>query len=99
MSLVTVQLPLRLVSEANAHTHWRNRQRRAKAQRGAALLALRGPIRHAGLAPPCAVTLTRIAPQHLGGSMTVAGPIDLARAALGAASRSPDPQTPRRGPR
>ena len=35
-----ITLPLRLVSEANAHEHWRNRQRRAKLQRLAAKLAV-----------------------------------------------------------
>lgn len=29
---------LKLVSESNAHEHWRPRQKRAKAQRGAALM-------------------------------------------------------------
>jgi hypothetical protein len=56
---------LQLVSEANAHTHWRQRQKRAKAQR---LLASRvlGP-RVAAVKPqlPLAVTITRIAPRPL----------------------------------
>jgi hypothetical protein len=60
----SVLLPIRLVSEANAHEHWRSRQRRAKAQRGTAAAVMRSlaPIPPA---PPLRVTITRIAPRQL----------------------------------
>jgi hypothetical protein len=41
---VRMVLPIRTVSEANAHTHWRTKATRAKAQRGTVLLALRQPL-------------------------------------------------------
>lgn len=61
-----VDLPIRTVSEANAHTHWRERARRAKTQRLAAGVRVLAAI---GLAPapqlPLVITLTRIAPRKL----------------------------------
>jgi hypothetical protein len=38
---LVVQLPIRTVSEANAHEHWRVRQKRAKEQRGTVAAFLR----------------------------------------------------------
>ncbi len=38
--MISVTLPLRLVSEANSHTHWRIRQRRAASQHAAVGMAL-----------------------------------------------------------
>lgn len=63
---VTVPIPgLRLVSEANAHEHWRNRARRAKAQRNLVTLVLRGTVaRDMMLVAPLTVTITRIAPSR-----------------------------------
>ena len=61
--MISVTLPLRLVSEANAHAHWRARQRRAKYQHNVVALLLARPLR--GMAPPCVVTITRIAPHAL----------------------------------
>ncbi|MFK3647926.1 hypothetical protein ACI2IY_05740 [Lysobacter enzymogenes] len=52
-------LPLRIVSEANKREHWRYRQRRSKACRSAAVAVPNG------IALPCAVHLTRIAPRKL----------------------------------
>jgi hypothetical protein len=42
--VVFASLPIRTVSEANAHEHWRMRQRRAKTQRTAVVLALRAAL-------------------------------------------------------
>lgn len=61
--MIDVLLPIRLVSEANAHAHWRLRQRRAKVQRTATALALRGAVR--AIVLPVVVTITRIAPRAL----------------------------------
>lgn len=57
-------LPLRVVSEANAHEHWRVRQKRAKAQRHAVAWAWVA----AGLPEgrkPVTVRLVRLAPRTL----------------------------------
>jgi hypothetical protein len=61
--LVCVVVPIRAVSEANSHTHWRLRQQRAKQQRKAAWAYLIAE----GKAPPLpvTVTLTRLAPREL----------------------------------
>jgi len=56
-------LPLRLVSEANAHEHWRKRQTRAKSQRSTAATWLR---QHAEpIAGPLVITMSRLAPGSL----------------------------------
>ena len=74
---IEVELHLRIVSEANAHTHWRRRQKRAAEQRAMARLAiaprvaawremLTCPVRPlACFEPQLVVTLTRIAPREL----------------------------------
>lgn len=64
---ITVTLPLRTVSEANAHEHWRNRQRRAKGQRSATRIFVGAHLRAAGVHGSVvrAVTLVRIAPRRL----------------------------------
>jgi hypothetical protein len=54
---------VKLISEANAHTHWRERQRRAKFQRQAARLTLGADI--SGPPPPYVITITRIGPRTL----------------------------------
>lgn len=56
-------IPVRTVSEANSHEHWRARQRRAKEQRGLALLVCRGL--GAPPTPPLTITLTRASPRSL----------------------------------
>lgn len=63
MSL-SVTIPVRTVSETNAHEHWRTRQKRAKQHRGITSLLLRSAI---GKPPstPLLVTMTRIAPRRL----------------------------------
>jgi len=63
---LVVELPgLRLVSEANAHEHWRKRSARAKHQRSVCALAIRAAIRAADLALPLRVTIVRVAPRAL----------------------------------
>jgi hypothetical protein len=56
-------IPVRTVSEANSHEHWRARQRRAKEQRGIALLVARGLGKPP--AAPLTITLTRVSPRAL----------------------------------
>lgn len=60
---MTFTIPIRTVSEANAHEHWRNRQKRAKAQRAATYLTVfKSELkRH----PEVTITLTRISPGTL----------------------------------
>ena len=63
-TLLTVVVPLRLVSEANAHEHWRKRHKRALEQHNAVAWAL-ATTRAATPQPPLTVTITRIAPGRL----------------------------------
>lgn len=75
MKPLVVVAPIKTVSEANAHEHWRARQKRAKAQRSAAVILTAAHAATAGivvssgnyyaLAGPMVVTLTRIAPRSL----------------------------------
>jgi hypothetical protein len=62
---VVVTLPVKTVSESNARGHWAGKARRTKALREAAGLVVVGMLRAEGMAPPCTVTLTRIAPRRL----------------------------------
>ncbi len=67
MIALTLTLAIRTVSEANAHEHWRLRQKRAKAQRSTAGVVVLAALREPGrprVAPPCTVTLTRLAPSN-----------------------------------
>lgn len=64
MTPITLTLPLRLVSEANAHEHWRKRQERAKRQRGLAKMVTLGSFGGRNIRLPLVVTLTRIAPRQ-----------------------------------
>lgn len=64
MSLRTVAIPgLRTVSEANSHTHWRERQKRARHQRATTILLLQSSFGRKNVpAGPLDVTFTRVAP-------------------------------------
>lgn len=70
---MTFTVPIKTVSEANSHTHWRARQRRAKSQREAVyVVALAEKLLYRSAAGcrlpvdlPAVVTLTRIAPLAL----------------------------------
>lgn len=61
---MTLEAPIRVVSEANAHEHWRVRSKRAKGQRGLIKLLLRAKLATPPAAP-LVVRLTRIAPRDL----------------------------------
>lgn len=68
--MIAFTIPVRTVSEANSHQHWRERQRRAKAQRKHAELVSLRAKHHLGVHkpefdPPCTVTMTRISPREL----------------------------------
>lgn len=61
--MICVEVPLRVLSEANAHTHWRLRQKRAKDQRGIVRAYI---ARHLWKKPkPIVVEMIRIAPREL----------------------------------
>lgn len=67
---VTITLPIRTVSEANAHEFWRVRQKRAKQQRGITALMCRGLLRNLRNdefepLPLLDVRMIRIAPREL----------------------------------
>lgn len=64
VALPALQPSIRVVSEANAHEHWRARARRAKDQRGTTRLACQARW-GAPPSPPLHVLLTRIAPREL----------------------------------
>lgn len=57
-------LPIALVSEANAHEHWRKRQKRAKSQRGLTTFWLRA-YRRSPPQVPLVVTIVRVAPREV----------------------------------
>lgn len=61
---LTLLLHIRTVSEANVHTHWRDRQHRAKTQRSAMFYRCKATW---GTAPPLplTITLTRVSPRAL----------------------------------
>lgn len=53
-------VPVKTVSEANAHEHWRKRQKRAKEQRSTTQLVASSTARAALIPLPLVVTLTRV---------------------------------------
>lgn len=59
---LAVDVPIRTVSEANSHEHWRYRQTRAKRQRTAVVLMLSGRLMPS---LPAVVTMTRLSPRQL----------------------------------
>lgn len=64
--MITFALPLKLVSEANAHQHWRVRQKRAKAQRHLAWAHVCSWGDRVRLKlVPCTVTIIRVAPREI----------------------------------
>lgn len=58
----TVFIPVRTVSESNAHEHWRVRQKRAKEQRAFAKMFVAGSPR---LPMPIMAKLSRVSPRLL----------------------------------
>jgi len=66
MVSIAFEIPIKTVSEANAHEHWRVRQKRAKAQRASACVHCLGHVFRAyGSILPATVTLTRLGPRTL----------------------------------
>jgi len=64
--MISLTIPgLRLVSEANAHEHWRHRAKRAEAQRAATLLLARTALARGRPQLPLVVTITRLGPGKL----------------------------------
>lgn len=64
--MIFVTIPVRTVSEANSHEHWRYRQKRAKTQKSAASILIQTSMHYrARMLFPLVVTLTRIAPRTL----------------------------------
>lgn len=67
--MITVTIPLKTVSEANRHEHWRARQKRAKGQRECARAYTLVHIGHLGTifrhVPPLIVTITRLSAREL----------------------------------
>ena len=61
-----IEIPMKVISEANSHEHWRYRQRRAKTQRYSTSWNLYCELgdRPVSLLP-CRVTLTRLSPRKL----------------------------------
>lgn len=58
-----LRLPIRTVSESNAHEHWRKRAKRAKEHRYTTALMCRANLAKPSI--PCRIRLTRIAPRKL----------------------------------
>lgn len=58
-------LPIRTVSEANSHEHWRMRQKRAKSQRNECHLKAKARMARFPPQPPLQVHLTRIGVRKL----------------------------------
>lgn len=65
--MITVTLPLRLVSEANRRDHWTVKAKRARDQRTAVYMMLWHKVteHREYKASPLTVTITRIAPRRL----------------------------------
>jgi hypothetical protein len=78
--MIEVTLSLRLINEANDHSHWRGRQKRAKMQHSTVTMVLLGRCTfqcigystHIAQGNACVVTLTRIAPRRLDSDGVVA---------------------------
>ncbi len=67
LTLVSVTVPIRTVSEANRRDHWAKRAKRAKVQRFAAFVHIEIACgsRIASSLVPCAVTMTRLSARNL----------------------------------
>jgi len=63
--VIETHIPVKTVSEANNHAHWRYRARRARAQRHTTRLALSSHLARAAVALPCVVSLTRLSTRTL----------------------------------
>lgn len=65
MTPLVVEIPIRLVSEANRREHWAAKAKRVKHQRTMVGLVMAAHLAASRIVPPCVVTLTRIAPRQL----------------------------------
>ena len=88
-----VSIPIRTVSELNAREHHMARHRRRQREKRAVYLPVLAALRKHGVAVPCSVMLTRVAPSNgldqdnLVSSMKAT--VDAIAAALGVDDRSP----------
>lgn len=62
---ISFHIPIQTVSEANSRGHWAKRAKRAKLQRGAAIVIARTTASPSEVRLPCIVRLTRIGPRQL----------------------------------
>lgn len=62
---MTIEFPLRTVSEANQSEHWMARYRRKKAQQREVNAEWKAKFKNRKIQLPCVVTLTRIGPKLL----------------------------------
>jgi hypothetical protein len=63
MSIVSIKVPVKIISEANNFDGWRKKAKRKREQRALACGALGDDI--IGPPPPYAITLTRVGPRTL----------------------------------
>lgn len=63
MKILSLILPIRIVSEANSREHWRRRNKRKQAQQREVDIEWKQAMRGRSVPLPCVVTLTRIAPR------------------------------------
>ncbi len=61
MTQISMEIPIRTVSEMNCSEHWQVKHKRHKRQKYYVQLALRSALN--GVSPPCIITLTRMSPQ------------------------------------
>ena len=70
--MISIDLPIRAISEANARDHWRKKAKRVQKQREAACYLMRGRFNRLSISLPrlrgsFVVKLTRIGPKELDG--------------------------------
>ena len=65
MEILRVQIPIRLISEANTTGHWTTKAKRVKDQRGTTSLICKSKLHNKEIKLPLTVTITRIAPRTL----------------------------------
>ena len=63
--MIVVDIPVRIISEANSRQHWRKAAARKKLHRQTARLVLQQYARPMGEAERFTITLTRVAPRKL----------------------------------
>lgn len=63
MSQISMEIPIRTVSEMNCSEHWQVKHKRHKRQKYYVQLALRKKLH--GVSPPCIIMITRMSPAHM----------------------------------